>query len=79
MYIYVSETIVVYRSIQIKLSPRGKKLSVRNIHKALSRRGGGGVGGGSNKASGTEKRRSHNLQSDPLGSGFKRGRENFPF
>ena len=27
---------------------------------------------------GTEKRCSHNLQSDPLGSGFKKGRENFP-
>ena len=28
--------------------------------------------------SGTEKRCSHNLQSDPLDSGFKKGRENFP-
>ena len=41
--------------------------------------GGGGVGGGgSNKRPGTEKRCSHNLQSDPLGSGFQKGRENFP-
>ena len=41
--------------------------------------GGGGGGGGEGKATrpGTEKRCSHNLESDPLGSGFKKGRENF--
>ena len=38
----------------------------------------GGGGGGEATRPGTEKRRSHNLQSDPLGSGFKKGRENFP-
>ena len=40
--------------------------------------GGGGVGWGGGKVTrpGTEKRRSHNLQSDPLGSGFRKGREN---
>ena len=37
--------------------------------------GGGGVRGGTRP--GTEERCSHNLQSDPLGSGFKKGRENF--
>ena len=37
------------------------------------------VGGGGGEATrpGTEKRCSHNLQSDPLGSGFKKGREIF--
>ena len=40
-------------------------------------RGGGGGGGGATRP-GTEKRCSHNLQSDRLGSGFKKGRENFP-
>ena len=39
---------------------------------------GGGGGGGEATRPGTEKRCSHNLQSDPLGSGFKKGRENFP-
>ena len=34
--------------------------------------------GGEATRPGTEKRCSHNLQSDPLGSGFKKGRENFP-
>ena len=38
----------------------------------------GGRGGGEETRPGTEKRCSHNLQSDPLGSGFKEGRENFP-
>ena len=28
---------------------------------------------------GTEKRCSHNLQNDPLGSGFKKWREDFPY
>ena len=41
----------------------------------LSTRWGGG--GGGETRPGTEKRCSHNLQSDPLGSGFKKGRENF--
>ena len=40
-------------------------------------RGGGGGGGGGERGEaprpGTEKRCSHNLQSDPLGSGFKKG------
>ena len=40
--------------------------------------GGGGGGGGEARRPGTEKRCSHNLQSDPLGSGFKKERENFP-
>ena len=35
-------------------------------------------GGGEATRPGTEKRCSHNLQSDPLGSGFKKGRGNFP-
>ena len=34
-------------------------------------------GGGGGTRPGTEKRCSHNLQSDPLGSGLKKGRENF--
>ena len=41
--------------------------------------GGGGGGGRGETRPGTEKRCSHNLQSDQLGSGFKKGRENFPF
>ena len=42
-------------------------------------RGGGGGGGGEEATRpGTEKRRSHNLQSDPIGSGFEKGRESFP-
>ena len=40
--------------------------------------GGGGGEGGEATRSGTEKRCYHNLQSDPLGSGFEKGRENFP-
>ena len=36
-----------------------------------------GWGGGEATSPGTEKRCSHNLQSDPLGSGFNKGRENF--
>ena len=40
--------------------------------------GGGGGGGGRGTRPGTEKRCSHNLQSNPLGSGFTKGRENFP-
>ena len=40
--------------------------------------GAGGGGGGEATRPGTEKRCSHNLQSDPLGSGFKKRRENFP-
>ena len=39
-------------------------------------RSGGGGGGGA--GGGGWKRCSHNLQSDPLGSGFKKGQENFP-
>ena len=39
--------------------------------------GGGGGGRGEERRPGTEKRCSHNLQSDPLGSGFTKGRENF--
>ena len=35
-------------------------------------------GGGGETGLGTEKRCSHNLQSNPLGSGFTKGRENFP-
>ena len=35
-------------------------------------------GGGGETRPGTEKRCSHSLQSDPLGSGFKKGRKNFP-
>ena len=35
-------------------------------------------GGGEATRPGTEKLCSHNLQSDPLGSSFKKGRENFP-
>ena len=38
-------------------------------------RGGGGRGA---TRPGSEKRCSHNLQSDPLGSGFKKEGENFP-
>ena len=34
--------------------------------------------GGEATRPGTAKRCSHNLQSDPLGSGFKEGRENSP-
>ena len=34
--------------------------------------------GGEATRPGTEKRCSHSLQSDPLGNGFKKGRENFP-
>ena len=41
--------------------------------------GGGGGGGGGETTPGTEKRCSHNLKSDPLGSGYKKGRENFPY
>ena len=37
----------------------------------------GGGGGGEATRPRTEKQCSHNLQSDPLGSGFKKGRENF--
>ena len=37
-----------------------------------------GEGGREATRPGTEKRCSDNLQSDPLGSGFKKGRENFP-
>ena len=37
-----------------------------------------GRGWGEATRPGTEKRCSHNLQSDPVGSGFKKGRENFP-
>ena len=43
------------------------------------RNGGGGGGGGGGTRPGTEKRCPHNLQSDPLGSGFKKGREIFPY
>ena len=39
---------------------------------------GGGGGEGEGTRPGTEKLYSHNLQSDPLGSGFKKARENFP-
>ena len=45
-------------------------------HKDITR--GWGGGGGEATRPGTEKRRSHNLKCDPLGSGFKKGRENFP-
>ena len=38
----------------------------------------GGGGGGKAARPGTKKQCSHNLQSDPLGSGFKKRRENFP-
>ena len=48
------------------------------LHHPLQK-GGGGGGGREATRPGTEKRCSHNLQSDPLGSGFKKGRENFPF
>ena len=34
--------------------------------------------GGKATRPGTKKRYSHNLQSDPLGSGFKKGWDNFP-
>ena len=40
--------------------------------------GGGGVGRRGETRPGAEKRCSHNLESDPLGSGFKKGREKFP-
>ena len=36
-----------------------------------------GGGGGEETRPGTKKRCSHNLQSNPLGSGFTKGRENF--
>ena len=36
----------------------------------------GGGGGGEETRPGTKKRCSHNLQSNPLGSGFMKGREN---
>ena len=39
---------------------------------------GGGRGGREATRPGTEKRCSHNLQSDPPGGGFKKGQENFP-
>ena len=45
------------------------------IDRDLRRRGGGG--GGFETRPGTEKRCSHNLQSNPLGSGFTKTRENF--
>ena len=38
----------------------------------------GGGGGGGERRPGTEKRCSHNLQSNALGGGFTKGRENFP-
>ena len=37
-----------------------------------------GGGGGGETRPGTEKRCSHNFQSDPPGSGFNKGRGNFP-
>ena len=49
----------------------------REQNTTYSVRGWEGGGGGETRP-GTEKRCSHNLQSDPLGSGFKKGRENFP-
>ena len=36
-------------------------------------------GGGGETRPGTEKRCSHNLQNDPLSSGFKKWREDFPY
>ena len=39
--------------------------------------GGGGGGGGGETRPGTQKRCSHNLQSGPLDSGFKKRWENF--
>ena len=48
-----------------------------SLQQGLIRGGGGGEARGETRP-GTEKQCSHNLQSDPLGSGFKKGRENFP-
>ena len=49
----------------------------RQMKGSAIRKKQGGRGGEATRP-GTEKRCSHNLQSDPLGSGFKKGRENFP-
>ena len=44
----------------------------------MNRAGRGGGGGGGETRPGTEKRCPHNLESDSLGNGFKKGQENLP-
>ena len=51
------------------------RLVYGNWHgRSKSAGGGGGGGRGGETGPGTEKRCSHDLQSDPLGNGFKKGR-----
>ena len=56
--------------------------TLQNTESVFLRGGGGGEGagrgGGKKQGLGPEKRCPHNLYSDPLGSGFKKGRENVP-
>ena len=53
------------------------KIMLAQSIKALWGGGGEGEWGEATRPE-TEKRCYHNLQSDPLGSGFKKGRENIP-
>ena len=60
----------------VQESSSTKKINILILFQGSS--SGGGGGGGKETRPGTEKRCSHNLQSNPPGSGFTKGRENFP-